>query len=105
MDTFERSNVGLKRRQRDIAIILMLSTLIGYLTRVNISVALPFIGADYGWTGTEQGLYGGILMGIFLVGYGFSNIFISPLIDRIGPRRGLIVIMVRNKGRLFDVRR
>jgi sugar phosphate permease len=93
VDAFERSNGGLKRRQRNIAIILMLSTLIGYLTRVNISVALPFIGADYGWTASEQGLYGGILLGIFLVGYGFSNIFISPLIDRIGPRRGLIVIM------------
>jgi MFS family permease len=91
----EKDNDGrlLNGRGREIAAILLLSTLLGYLTRVNISVALPFIGTDYGWTDYERGLYGGILLGIFLCGYGFSNIFISPLIDRIGPRRGLIVIM------------
>ncbi len=76
-----------------IALLLFLSTLVGYLTRVNISVALPFIGDAYGWTSYESGLYGGILLGMFLVGYGLSNILLAPIIDRIGPRRTLIGIM------------
>jgi sugar phosphate permease len=89
----DKKEVEHRSRRFDIALILMMATLLGYLTRVNISVALPFIGDNYGWNDYERGLYGGVLLGIFLLGYGFSNIFISPLIDRIGPRRGLMVIM------------
>ncbi len=77
-----------------IAVLITLSTLTGYLTRVNISVALPFISDAYGWTSHERGLYGGLLLGMFLVGYGLSNIFIAPLIDRYGPRRVMMAIML-----------
>jgi len=77
-----------------IAALVTLSTLTGYLTRVNISVALPFISEDYGWTSQERALFGGVLLGLFLVGYGLSNIFVSPLIDRFGPRKGLMAIML-----------
>lgn len=83
----------IKGRGLTIAVLLFLSTLVGYLTRVNISVALPFISDAYGWNSYENGLYGGILLGMFLVGYGFSNIFLAPIIDRVGPRRALIGIM------------
>jgi sugar phosphate permease len=77
-----------------VAIILMLATLAGYLTRVNISVALPFISDQYGWTAAERGVYGGLLLGLFLVGYGISNVFLSPLVDRFGPRRGMMATIV-----------
>lgn len=77
-----------------IAVLATLSTLTGYLTRVNISVALPFISKDYGWTSHETALNGSLLLGMFLVGYGLSNIFIAPLIDKYGPRRGLMAIML-----------
>lgn len=77
-----------------IAVLATLSTLTGYLTRVNISVALPFISKDHGWTSHETALNGSLLLGMFLVGYGLSNIFIAPLVDRYGPRRGLMVIML-----------
>jgi sugar phosphate permease len=85
---------GMKGKGAAIALLLFLSTLVGYLTRVNISVALPFIGQAYGWDSYQSGLWGGILLGMFLVGYGFSNIFLAPVIDRIGPRRTLISIMI-----------
>ncbi|HSV42015.1 MAG TPA: MFS transporter [Methanomassiliicoccales archaeon] len=74
-----------------VAMVLFLCTMMGYISRSTISVALPFISDDYGWTAAEEGLWGGILLGIFLIGYGFSNILFSPLIDRYGPRKALIV--------------
>jgi sugar phosphate permease len=77
-----------------VAGLLFLSTLMGYVARSSISVALPYISEDYGWTQSEQGYLGGLLLGIFLVGYGLSNIFLSPLIDRFGPRRMLTAAIV-----------
>lgn len=74
-----------------IALMLFLCTLVGYLARVNVSVALPFIADDYGWSQGQLGELGGLLLGIFLVGYGISNILISPLVDYFGPRKGLMV--------------
>ena len=69
----------------------MLATLVGYIARANISVALPFVAEDYSWNSEQLGELGGLLLGIFLVGYGFSNVLISPLVDVFGPRKSLIV--------------
>ncbi len=79
------------RSPAGIAFILFLTTLAAYIARVNLSVALPFISSDYGWTDAEKGLYGGLLLGIFLVGYGVSNVILSPLVDRFGPRKSMMV--------------
>ncbi len=82
------------RSPAGIAFILFLTTLAAYIARVNLSVALPFISSDYGWTDAEKGLYGGLLLGIFLVGYGVSNVILSPLVDRFGPRKCMMVAVV-----------
>lgn len=74
-----------------VALVLFLTTLLGYIARTNISVALPFIASDYGWTQHEVGELGGLVLGIFLLGYGISNVFISPLVDYFGPRRALMM--------------
>ena len=66
-------------------------TLSAYIARVNVSVALPYISQDFGWDKVEAALYGGLLLGIFLAGYGISNIFLSPLVDHFGPRKSLLV--------------
>jgi len=74
-----------------VAVLLFLAVLIGYLVRVCLSVAIPFIGADFNWTDEQLGALGGVLLGIFLVGYGLSNILISPLVDCYGPRKGILL--------------
>jgi ACS family glucarate transporter-like MFS transporter len=73
------------------ALIVFAVTLAAYIARVNVSVALPYISEDFGWDQVEAALYGGLLLGIFLAGYGISNIFLSPLVDHFGPRKSLLV--------------
>jgi ACS family glucarate transporter-like MFS transporter len=72
------------------ALIVFTVTLSAYIARVNVSVALPYISQDFGWDQVEAALYGGLLLGIFLAGYGISNIFLSPLVDHFGPRKSLL---------------
>jgi len=73
------------------ALIVFAVTLSAYIARVNVSVALPYISQDFGWDKVEAAIYGGLLLGIFLAGYGISNIFLSPLVDHFGPRKSLLV--------------
>ncbi len=81
------------RRWR-LAFVLMISLFIGYLDRVNISLALPFMAEDLGWSDDELTANGEILFSVFYIGYGFANIFLSPLAARFGPRKSLIVIVL-----------
>lgn len=67
-------------------LVLMAAVLVGYMARMSVSVALPQISRDFGWTRSAEGTLGGVLLGIFLVSYGFSNIFFSKYIDIYGPR-------------------
>jgi len=57
-------------------------------------VALDQIGDDLVWSEADQGILGGLLMGIFLVSYGFSNIFLSPNIDKYGSKIVLTVSLI-----------
>ncbi len=70
--------------------LLVLSIFVAYLGRMSVSVALPFILSDMTWSIQEQGSLGGILLGIFLLSYGVSNIFFSPLIDIYGAKKMLV---------------
>jgi sugar phosphate permease len=74
--------------------VLLISVLIAYFDRMNISYAIPKIAHDYGWSVKEIGAYGGLLMSIFYVAYGLANIFLSPIGERFGPRKSLMVIVV-----------
>ncbi len=77
-------------RQRVILVLILLVTLlIAYLDRVNVSVLL----ADNTFL-TEMGIKGqpmqmGLLMTVFLIFYGLSNVFLSPLGDILGPRKAM----------------
>jgi len=73
-----------------VGLLLLLIIVIGYLARLNISVALPFISEDYSWSQNQQGMLGGLLLGSFLISYGLSSIFLSPLVDLLGPKNSLI---------------
>lgn len=77
-----------------IPFVLLISVVIAFFDRMNISYALPKIAQDYGWTVKETGSYGGLLMSIFYVAYGIANIVLSPIGERFGPRKSLMVIVV-----------
>jgi len=77
-------------RQRVLLVLILLVTLlIAYLDRVNVSVLL----ADNTFL-TDMGIKGqpmqmGLLMTVFLIFYGISNVFLSPLGDILGPRKAM----------------
>ncbi|MDJ0712100.1 MAG: MFS transporter [Woeseiaceae bacterium] len=68
--------------------------LIAYYDRLNISLAMPLIAAENGWTDSETASNGALLMGLFYAGYGIANIFLTPFAARIGPRKSLVVIVL-----------
>jgi len=70
--------------------VLMITIIIAYFDRMNVSLALPKIAENYGWTTAQTGQYGGMLISIFYIAYGLANIFISPLAEKFGPRKSLI---------------
>lgn len=69
--------------------ILMITLLIAYLDRVNVSVLLAdnLFLTDMGIKG--QPVQMGLLMTLFLIAYGISNVFLSPLGDILGPRKAM----------------
>jgi sugar phosphate permease len=68
--------------------------MVGFIDRLNLSLALPAIAHDFGWTTAQVGSYGGELLSVFFVGYGLSNIFLTPVAVRLGPRRSLLFIVL-----------
>ena len=74
--------------------ILLLTLLVAYLDRVNVSVLL----ADDSFL-VEMGIKGdpvkmGLLMTLFLIAYGVANVVLSPLGDYIGPRKAMSISIV-----------
>jgi sugar phosphate permease len=72
---------------------LGVSLFVGYLDRMNISMALPLIAQQYGWSVEQTRELGGSLLTVFYVGYGLANLFLSPLGVRFGPRASLLVVI------------
>jgi MFS family permease len=68
--------------------------LVAYYDRLNISLAMPLIAAEHGWSDAETAANGALLMGLFYAGFGVANIFLTPLGTRIGPRKSLVVIVL-----------
>ena len=71
--------------------ILQLTLIIAYLDRVNVAVLI----ADKTFL-TDMGIVGnpvkmGMLMTVFLISYGISNLLLAPLGDYLGPRRAMII--------------
>lgn len=68
--------------------------LIAYYDRLNISLAMPLIALENGWSDAETATRGALLMGLFYGGYGIAQIFLTPLGVRAGPRKSLVVIIL-----------
>lgn len=78
---------GLSSQHRWVILLLLFMTImIAFIGRLSTSVALDAIGDDLVWSRAQTGFLGGVLMGIFLVSYGFSNVVFSPNIDKYGSK-------------------
>jgi len=87
----DRFNIALTSKYKWLILALLFFTiLVAFMGRLSTSVALEEVGEELEWSRAEQGFLGGVLMGIFLVPYGFSNIFFSPNIDKNGSKVILI---------------
>ncbi|MED5620399.1 MFS transporter [Ideonella sp. BN130291] len=76
------------------ALTLMVTLFVGYLDRMNVSLALPLIAQQYGWSVEQTRVQGGQLLTVFYVGYGLANLFLSPLAARLGPRVSLMAVVL-----------
>lgn len=85
---------GHARGRWRVAAVLSLTLFIAYLDRLNISLALPLMARDLGWSPRETERNGELLFSLFYVGYGLANILLSPLAGRIGARTSLIIIII-----------
>ena len=77
-----------------VPLVLGVSLYIAFIDRMNLSIAMPHIAEHYGWSASEIGNKGGLLLGSFFVAYGISNILLSGFAARIGARRSLIALVI-----------
>ena len=84
----------MQQRRWQMSCVLLVSFLVAFLDRINVTFALPLMAVEYGWTEEQVREYGSLLMGLFYAGYGIANIFLTPFAAKIGPRRSLLLIIV-----------
>ncbi len=92
MQNAVNNNTAEPTKQRFILVfILLITLLVAYLDRVNVSVLLadPKFLADMGIQG--QPVQMGLLMTLFLIAYGLANVFLSPMGDILGPRKAMCI--------------
>jgi MFS family permease len=73
---------------------LLIVSMINWFDRSAMSLALPKIAEEHGWTTAEIGANGARLISIFFIGYGLANMLLSPLAERFGPRKSLMISVV-----------
>jgi MFS transporter, ACS family, D-galactonate transporter len=73
-----------------IPIILAITVFINYLDRNNLSLAIPRLAQDFGWSDREVGSKGELLLAAFFLSYALSNMLLSPLAERFGPKRSVM---------------
>jgi len=79
-------------RQRFIVLaILFVSLSVIYLDRVNISIIAANTEFLHDMDLAGKPVYIGLLMSLFLITYGVSNVFLSPIGDWVGPRKAMII--------------
>jgi MFS family permease len=71
--------------------VLAVTVLVHYIDRNNLAIALPQIADDFGWSEREIGAKGQLLMGAFYLTFGLMQVLLSPLAERWGPKRSLML--------------
>lgn len=77
-----------------IPLVLAVTVFVHYIDRNNLAIALPAIAHDFGWSDKEIGKWGEWLLGAFYLTFGLAQIVLSPLAERWGPKRGLMLAIL-----------
>ncbi|PSB24086.1 hypothetical protein C7B82_28515 [Stenomitos frigidus ULC18] len=72
-------------------VVLAVTVFINYLDRNNLALALPRLAQDFGWSDREVGAKGEWLLAAFFLAYALSNMLLSPVAERFGPKRSVMV--------------
>ena len=91
MSSETQNTVGYRRWV--VPVVLCVSLYIAFIDRMNLSLAMPQLAAQYGWSTEEIGGKGGLLLGAFYIAYGISNLLLSAFAARMGPRRSLMTLV------------
>ena len=73
---------------------LLVTMFVNYLDRNNVSIALPRIAETFNWTDKQIGSNGDVLLAAFFLSYGLANMLLSPLAERFGPKRSVVLALV-----------
>lgn len=73
--------------------VLGVTMVVNYLDRNNLALALPRIAEEFGWSDREVGANGELLLGAFFLAFGLANITLSPLAERLGSKRSVILAL------------
>jgi MFS transporter, ACS family, D-galactonate transporter len=71
--------------------VLAVTVFINYLDRNNLALAIPRLAQDFNWSDRELGAKGEVLLAAFFLAYALSNMLLSPLAERFGAKRSVIV--------------
>lgn len=74
-----------------IPVVFGITFFVNYLDRNNLALALPRIAQEFGWNDKQTGEFGQYLLAAFFLALGLSNIFLSPLAQKLGPRRSVVL--------------
>jgi MFS family permease len=72
---------------------LMLGLFIAYMDRTNLSVGLPAISQEFGFTGVDFAVTSSLVLTTFLIGYAFSNVFGGIWMQRFDPKWVVVWMM------------
>lgn len=79
------------RSRWTIPIVLAVTVFVHYIDRNNLPIVLPQIAREFGWSDQQMGQYGQYLLGAFYLTFGLAQILLSPLAERFGVKRSLML--------------
>lgn len=88
------SSPTMTRNRWTIPAVLAVTVFVHYIDRNNLPIVLPQIAREFGWNDQQMGQYGQYLLGAFYLTFGLAQIVLSPLAERFGVKRSLMISIV-----------
>ncbi len=77
-----------------IPLVLAVTVFVHYIDRNNLPIVLPQIAREFGWNDQQMGHYGQYLLGAFYLTFGLAQVLLSPIAERFGVKRSLMLSIV-----------